>query len=210
MRTLWVVTHAEATHHLESVVGGWHDSSLTDKGHRDAAAIGRELRSRIPAGEAVELFSSDLTRAAQTAAAIGQALGVEPNLLDALREKSYGEAEGRAQSWLDERFVPPPAQGDRMNHFEGIPGSETKAACASRVYAALEAILRRPCARQVIVTHGGALTFVIACWIRMPISSAGYVSFRASSGSITELAEDDFFHNRQVVHLADVRHLDDV
>lgn len=29
MRTLLVVTHPEATHHVEKVVGGWHDSRLT-------------------------------------------------------------------------------------------------------------------------------------------------------------------------------------
>jgi probable phosphoglycerate mutase len=41
----------------------------------------------------------------------------------------------------------------------------------------------------------------------MPIESVGYASFRAASGSITTLREDDFFHNRQVVSLGDTRHL---
>jgi len=209
VRTLWVVTHPEATHHVAGVVGGWHDSVLTREGRCDAAAIGRELRTRIPQGAAVELYSSDLARAAQTATAIGAALEVEPILMEGLREKSYGEAEARPQAWLGERFIPPPAGGDRMNHFEGIPGSETRAEFASRIYAAMEAILGLPCERQIIVTHGFALTFVVACWIGMPLSSAGYVNFRASSGSISELHEDDYYHNRQVVQLNDVRHLAD-
>lgn len=210
MRTIWVVTHPEATHHLDGLVGGWFDSALTERGERQAAAIARELRSRIPAAAEVELFSSDLKRAAQTAAAIGEALGVAPVLIDGLREKSYGEAEGRPQAWLDERFVPPPAVGDRMNHSEGIAGAETKAQFGARIYAAVESLLARPCERQVIVTHGFALTFVVACWIGMPLESAGYVNFRASSGGITELREDDVFHNRQVASLNDVRHLEGV
>ncbi|MFB6711878.1 MULTISPECIES: hypothetical protein [unclassified Streptomyces] len=37
---------------------------------------------------------------------------------------------------------------------------------------------------------------------------AGYASFRAPSGSITTLREDDFFHNRQVLSLGDTRYLD--
>jgi 2,3-bisphosphoglycerate-dependent phosphoglycerate mutase len=41
----------------------------------------------------------------------------------------------------------------------------------------------------------------------MPIASTGYASFRAPSGSITTLREDDFFHNRNVVRLGDDRHL---
>lgn len=44
-----------------------------------------------------------------------------------LREKSYGEAEGKSQEWLGRRFVPPPAVGERMEHNEGVEGAETKA-----------------------------------------------------------------------------------
>jgi probable phosphoglycerate mutase len=77
----------------------------------------------------------------------------------------------------------------------------------SSVRSSPKAILRSPCEHQIIVTHGGSLTFVVASWIKMPIESAGYASFRAPSGSITTLREDDFFHNRQVVNLGDTRHL---
>jgi probable phosphoglycerate mutase len=97
-----------------------------------------------------------------------------------------------------------------MEHDEGVEGSETKAAWAQRIYAATDEILQNPCEHQIIVTHGGSLTFILASWIKMPIESAGYASFRAPSGSITTttLREDDFFHNRQVVSLGDTRHLD--
>jgi 2,3-bisphosphoglycerate-dependent phosphoglycerate mutase len=76
-----------------------------------------------------------------------------------------------------------------------------------RGYAAMGEVLRRPCEHQIIVTHGFALTFVVAAWIKMPFESLGSVSFRAPSGSITVLREDDFFHNRQVVSLGDTSHL---
>ena len=56
--------------------------------------------------------------------------------------------------------VPPPVLGDRMGHEVGVPGAETTRAFARRVYAAMEEILRRPCEHQIIVTHGGTLTFV--------------------------------------------------
>lgn len=88
-----------------------------------------------------------------------------------------------------------------------MEGAETKAAWVRRIYAAMDEILRRPCEHQIIVTHGGSLTFVVASWIRMPIESVGYAGFRANSGSITTLREDDFFHNRQVASLGDTRHL---
>ncbi|MFG1964832.1 hypothetical protein [Nonomuraea sp. NPDC049028] len=57
-------------------------------------------------------------------------------------------------------------------------------------------------------TYGEAGGRPVASWIKMPIESVGHASFRAPSGSITTLREDDFFHNRQVVILGDTRHLD--
>jgi probable phosphoglycerate mutase len=71
----------------------------------------------------------------------------------------------------------------------------------------MDTILEADGAHQIIVTHGFTVTFVRASWIRMPVESAGYVSFRAASGSITVLREDDYFHNRQVASLGDIGHL---
>ncbi len=207
MRRLYVVTHPESVHHVSAVVGGWFDSELTDRGLRQAELVAERIRELVPDNSAVELYSSDLTRTAQTARAIAQRLGVEPTLMAGLREKSYGEAEGKAQTWLEERFAPPPPTGDRMNHHEGIEGAETKHEFASRIYDAVSAILSSPCSHQVLVTHGFALTFVVAAWIHLPLESAGYASMRASSGGITVLEQDDFFHNRTVVSLNDTAHL---
>lgn len=207
MRTIYVVTHPEATHHVEGVVGGWHDSQLTPTGLSAAASIARALRGQIPDGAEVELFSSDLQRTRRTAEKVAELFGVTPILDRRLREKSYGEAEGRPQEWLNQRFVPPPAAGERLEHDEGVEGAETKAALVQRVYAAMDEIVQRPCEHQIIVTHGGTLTVVVASWIKMPIKAVGHAYFRVSSGSITMLHEDDFFHSRQVVSLGDTRHL---
>ena len=208
MRTLYVVTHPEATHHVEGVGGGWHDSQLTPSGIRAAVSIAKALQSQVPDGAEVELFSSDLQRTRRTAQEVAERFGVKPTLDRRLREKSYGEAGGRPQEWLDRRFVPPPAVGERLDHDEGVAGAETKAAWAQRIYAAMDEILQHQCEHQIIVTHGGSLTFVVASWIRMPIESVSYASFQARPGGITTLREDDFFHNRQVVSLDDTRHLD--
>jgi 2,3-bisphosphoglycerate-dependent phosphoglycerate mutase len=207
VRRLYVVTHPEAEHHVSGQVGGWFDSALTERGLRQADAVAARIRELVPAGAEVELHSSDLTRAAQTARAIGAALGVPPTLTAGLREKSYGVAEGRPQAWLDARFVPPPATGDRMNHAEGIEGAETRQQFGGRVYAAVDEVLASPGAHHVVVTHGFALTFVVAAWIGMPLESTGFVNLRSTSGGITVLEEDDFFANRSIVRLDDTAHL---
>ncbi|SEA03552.1 probable phosphoglycerate mutase [Mycobacterium sp. 283mftsu] len=207
-KTIYVVTHPESTHHCEDLVGGWYDSDLTAKGLADAMSIARWMREQIPGGVTADIFSSDSLRARRTAEQISNAINSAVILDRRLREKSYGTAEGRPQRWLGERFIPPPAAGDRLNHDEGIPGAETKADFAARVYSAMEPIVASPAEHQVIVTHGFALTFVIAAWIRMPPESLGYANFRSTPGSITTLRQDDYFHNRQVAALADTRHLE--
>jgi len=72
----------------------------------------------------------------------------------------------------------------------------------------MDEILKRPCEHQIIVTHGVALTFVVAAWIKMPIESLGHVGFKVRSGSITTLHEDDLYRGRRVIRLGDTRHLD--
>ncbi|MCZ0731169.1 histidine phosphatase family protein [Mycolicibacterium iranicum] len=207
-KTIYVVTHPEATHHQDGLVGGWYDSDLTAKGSADAVSIARWIREQIPVGVTTDIVSSDLLRARRTAEQIRNAVGSVVALDRRLREKSYGTAEGRPQRWLDERFVPPPADGDRLDHDEGIPGAETKRDFAARVYSAMESITANPAEYQVIVTHGFTLTFVIAAWIQMPPESLGYANFRSTPGSITTLRQDDYFHNRQVASLADTQHFE--
>jgi probable phosphoglycerate mutase len=137
MRNLYVVTHPEATHHVDGLVGGWFDSDLTDRGRAHAERIAEALAGRLPLDAAVEVFSSDLIRARRTAEVVAKRLSVDVVVDADLREKSYGEAGGRPQAWLDKRFIPPPAVGERMRHDEGVPGAETKWEQAVRAYAAL-------------------------------------------------------------------------
>ena len=207
MRTVHVVTHPEATHHVDRVVGGWHDSDLTPAGVRAAGAIASALRSAIPAGARPEVITSDLTRTRRTADAVAEALGVRPMVDRRLRELSYGEAGGRPKAWLDERFVAPPADGNRLDHDCGIRGAETIRTLATRVYTAVDELLARPREHQVVVTHGFAMTFVVARWIGMPVESVGRVLFSVPAGSITTLREDDLFHDRALISLGDTTHL---
>jgi probable phosphoglycerate mutase len=208
VKHLYVVTHPQATHHTEGLVGGWFYSELTALGRRHAARIGQRLRELLPEDAPVELYSSDLQRAYQTAEAIAQRIGVPIQTMTDLREKSYGEAEGRPQAWLDERFVVPPRSGNRLDHHEGTPGAESRREFATRIYRAMDHILASACPYQIIVTHGFALTFVVAAWIEMPLEAAGAIAVTSTSGGITHLVEDDRYHNRGIVSLNDTSHLD--
>lgn len=205
MKTLFVVTHPQSIHHVEGKVGGWYDTGLTDLGHRQAEAIAARLAA-LCAGQAPGLISSDLLRCSQTADIIGRQLQLTPRLTPDLREMSYGVAEGKPQAWLDSRRLPVPEDGG-LDDTGGIEGSETRRQTGTRIYRAMDEVLADPADCQIIVTHGFALTFVIAGWIGMPIESLGRVNFPVKSGSITHLAENAQWKSRAVVTLGETAHL---
>lgn len=207
MKDVFVVTHTESLHHVENTVGGWYDTGLTPRGERDAQATAERLAALV-AGRAVEIFSSDLLRASQTAAIIGARLGRPVTTRPDLREISYGIAGGKPQAWLDARYSPAPID-NRLDHDCGIEGAETRRDVARRVFPCVDAIVARPCETQIIVTHGFTLSLVIAAWMKLPVDAVGFVAFPAKPGSITHLREDDFWRNRAVVGLADTTHLRD-
>ncbi len=202
-----MVTHPDATHHVEHRVGSWFDSPLTERGRRQARRIAAALRDRVDVG--VTLFSSDLRRTAETADILADELGCRPHFLAELREKSYGEAEGRPDAWLRERFVRSPLDGERLEHDGGLPGAESVGQWDRRVYAGMDIVLQGAVAQTIVVTHGGTASLLIAHWIGMPVTSLGRVRFRVSPGSITHLREDDYFRYRSVESLNEIGHLGD-
>ena len=205
MRNLFVVTHTEAIHHIEGKVGGWYDTGLTGQGQKDARAVAERLFTFIGENE-IEIFSSDLKRASQTAVCIGSHFGRPVRQTKALREISYGIAEGKSQEWLDARYGPAP-DTDRLDHRGNIEGAESRRDVAARVYPCVDAIVGRDCETQVIVTHGFTLSLVIAAWMKVPVDASGFISYAAPSGSITHLRQDDFFRSRAMIRFADTSHL---
>jgi probable phosphoglycerate mutase len=206
VKEIYIVTHPEATHHVDGIVGGWYDSDLTERGSAQAEAIAASVAARTR-GTSVEIISSDLLRSRRTAEAIAKRIGADVTIDPDLREKSYGEAEGKQQAWLRERSIPVPEFGERLRHDEGIAGAETRMDLATRAYRAMKRIEDSPGEEQVLVTHGGTATLLIAAWIGMPIEAAGLVQFAASAGSISVLRKDDRNFSHQVVQLNDISHL---
>ena len=224
MQNIYVVTHAQSQHHIENRVGGWYDTGLTALGQRQAKAAAARLetltshsKTSAPKMNSLPyLISSDLKRAAETADIIGHALGTTSILDPGFRENSYGAADGKPQAWLDERITMAP-DDNRLDHLV-VTGAESKRSFITRIYKSMNALQKSSLADAaaahtdtdttiIIVTHGYALTFVIAAWIGLKIEDAGYVNFTAAPAGITHLYQDDGFRNKGVKVLNDTRHL---
>jgi len=133
---------------------GHSDPELNAAGEAEAIRIAEEV-SRLGAGR---IYSSDLRRASQTAAAIAQRTGIAVSYLTGLREIDFGEWEGLAWQQIELRF---PCEADRwLREFplRGAPGGETYASFAARVDAAIATMLRETAGvTAAVVTHGGVM-----------------------------------------------------
>ncbi|MDO9456218.1 histidine phosphatase family protein [Nocardioides sp.] len=187
MAGLVVVTHPEATHVVDGLVGGWYDADLTERGARQATRIADALATSPGLGSVDAVVSSDLRRCRRTADTVGARLGLEVRLDPDLREQSYGAAEGHPPGTF--AWTPPGAGDDPLTHHDGVEGSETRLEVATRVYAAVERVLTAGDETTVVITHGGAATYVVAAWIGMPLTSVGAVRFSLTPGSISRLTE---------------------
>jgi broad specificity phosphatase PhoE len=141
---------------------GWSDTPLNDVGRAQA----RELAERIAAGRPGEtsvasLWSSDLSRARETAEIVGERIGLEPRLDLRLREGNRGAWEGRL---FDDVAAAEPeryAAWRRGGAQWRFPGGESLAEHQERVLAALAEIEASAELPALVVCHGGSIRVVL-------------------------------------------------
>lgn len=143
---LW--RHGQTTWNAENRFQGQTDIPLSEVGIAQAERAARMLAALKPA----QIFASDLSRAASTAAALARVAGLPVSLDKDLRERSGGAWEGLTgeeiwQRWPEERKAWNP------------PDGETTAAVAGRVCGALRRIADGLGDGQlaVIASHGAAI-----------------------------------------------------
>ena len=201
MKRICLITHTEATHSVENKVGGWFNSELTTRGKQKAASLVEKIQNHDFDLENCFIYSSDLTRAHQTANIISEPFDTAPIPDQRLREMSFGKNEGMNQAEHDHIMIPTPPSGNRMDH-RICDGAESRQEIATRISSFVEEIMKDN-SDVVVVTHGFAATFFIAAFQKVDIRSMGFINYKLKPGSITILEEDDLFKNRSVQFIND-------
>jgi broad specificity phosphatase PhoE len=166
---LELVRHGQTDWNLAGRVQGSTDIPLNDLGREQAHEAGRRLAlSRWDL-----VVTSPLSRAHETARIIAREIGAEePVVIDALRERSFGTAEGLTGPELDERR----ARG------EDVVGRERRHAVVDRVRPALERLaVEHPDAAILVVTHGGVIGSLVRAATAYAWPVAGQLIENASS-----------------------------
>jgi broad specificity phosphatase PhoE len=172
---------------LRNIISGQHgDPPLTEHGRKQAA----HARESIPHASIDAVYSSDFQRARETAEIITGRTIPADNQLAELRERNFGEIDGKHTSHLDklhEEWQTLP--DDERWHHRPAKDMETDHELATRWHAALEKIARENEGKQVLVAvHGSGIRTTL-----MKIGNLTYDDLPRGSidnGAIVELDYD--------------------
>lgn len=154
MTELLFIRHGETDWNRRQCFQGQIDVPLNDNGLAQAQRLG----ARLAADPHDTLFSSDLSRAQQTAAPVAAAWGLQPVLVPGLREQRFGEWEGLDFPRIQERYAELWPRWLEQSADFAVPGGESLQQFHSRVLGAVkELATQAPGRRLAIVTHGGVL-----------------------------------------------------
>lgn len=163
MRSLLLLRHGQTDHNLAHRAQGHLDVPLNARGREQAVRIAEHIAALRPAF----VVSSDLSRARETAAAVGRAAGVEVTLDSRLREYSVG-ANREGKTWAEySQSHPDEVALHRAGRSAQVPGCETPDMVLRRWLPALGDVAGRVGAGElgVIVAHGAVLRTAVPTFV---------------------------------------------
>ncbi|HVR50117.1 MAG TPA: histidine phosphatase family protein [Pseudorhodoferax sp.] len=148
------IRHGETAWNVDTRIQGHLDIPLNDTGRWQASRLGAAL-----AGEPLAaIYASDLGRAHQTAQAVGEAAGLAVVADRGLRERAFGEFEGKTfaeieAAWPDQALL----WRRRDPEFEPA-GGESLVRFRARIVDTLNRLAARHAGEQIVlVGHGGVM-----------------------------------------------------
>lgn len=146
------VRHGETEYNAESRYQGHTDTNLSKLGRQQAAAVA----SRLSGENVAAVYTSDLSRASETARVIAAFHDLPVQSDESLRECAFGEWEGLTVKEIAERYAELFRNYIRDSVTHRAPGGERLEQLQDRVVCAVSRIAERHRDDTVvIVTHGG-------------------------------------------------------
>lgn len=163
------IRHGETAWNVDTRIQGHLDVPLNERGVWQAEQLGRALADEPLAA----IYSSDLSRAHQTASHVAQHTGVELMVEPALRERSFGSFEGKTFAEI-ETALPEAAQRWRQRDPHFVPsGGESLTQLQARVVDTVSGLAaRHPGQLIAVVSHGGVMDVLYRAATRLDLQAA--------------------------------------
>ncbi len=167
---LLAIRHGETAWNVDTRIQGHLDIPLNETGLQQARWLAQALAER----DAVQaIYASDLARAHMTAQTIAQAMGLTVSLHPGLRERAFGDFQGRTFAEI-EAELPQEALHWRQRSPEWTPpgAGESLLALRERVLATVEALASRHVGEQIVlVAHGGVMDVLYRAATRLDLQA---------------------------------------
>lgn len=152
--TVLLVRHGETDWNVQRRWQGQHDVALNDRGRAQARAVADHIGSQDLGS--VRLITSDLMRAADTAACIGRVLGHTVERDQRLREIHVGTWSGSTHTEIAETY-PEGVRPWEREEDATFGGAESVVDVRARVRSVLTDLEGSDVQTVVAVTHGGVI-----------------------------------------------------
>jgi broad specificity phosphatase PhoE len=197
MKQLYLIRHGITDWNEAGRAQGHTDIPLNERGRAQA----RALAARLASHEIHAIYTSDLSRAAETAHLLGEAVGTKPIPAPEFRELNVGDLEGADWGPFSKDF------GSLLGHVAAgnVPdGGETFDDFLDRIAVGAERLAAAHAGETVaIVSHGGTLKTLIAHLLGLDRMNLDRLSLRGNAS----LSIVDFRHGRPILSLLnDVSH----
>jgi len=200
MTKVILVRHGQTVWNLEMKYQGHTDIALTEKGVKQAQLVADALAEDTIAG----VYSSDLSRAYNTAEIIACKHDLPVIAIPELREVSFGEWEGLSYDKINHNW--PELMSKLFTHPDEIriPGGETFRELKDRAQTAIQRLItNHPNETIIVVSHGGTIRTVICAALGIPLNNVWNIRQDNTAINILEYFKD----HTMVALVNDTHHL---
>lgn len=148
------IRHGETAWNVDTRIQGQLDVELNDTGRWQA----RQTALALQEEDIAAIYASDLSRAFETARAIGAVAGLQPVPVPALRERHFGHFQTLTWAEIETQW-PQQAQQWRTRVPDWSPqGGESLLTLRARISDAVHTLAQRHLGQQIVlVAHGGVM-----------------------------------------------------
>lgn len=199
-----LIRHGQSRGNAERRFGGHTSTPLSTKGHKQAEATARSLKSE----SLTAIYSSDLARAMETAKPLSKLIGLPINDTDAFRERSVGVMEGLTFEDAAQQHPEQYAALLRRDFEHVLTGGESYRQLLDRAWQKLDEIIAQNRGGRIAVfSHTGTiciLTLHLMGALDSPELKPVWISSANCGITRFELRDDGFV---RVLSVNDTSHL---
>lgn len=186
---LYLARHGETDWNLQNRIQGQTDTSLNEKGRRQAQELAMILKEKHHISS---IYSSRQKRAFETAQVVGRAIGVQPTVQQGLEEISLGKWEGYTWRQVREQFPDEYQRWYDNRRYQVPPEGESYQQLLDRLLPVLADLIEKSVGNILAVTHSAVIMTLLSFVYDTPFEDMAK-NYKTGNTGIVEIEPELFF-----------------